>query len=485
MHKPGHVVLLSSPGLGHLIPVIELGKRFVLHHNLKVTILAITSQTSEAETSILKSTKTLDLVDVIEIPSPNISGLVDPNASVVTRLCVMMREANPAIRSALSNMTTTLCAPSVFIVDIFGSEALSIAQEFNTLNYVFVASHAWFLSLLIYSPVLDKQVEGEYVDQKEPFQIPGCNPVRPEDVVDPMLNRNDMQYTEYLNIANRIPECDGVLLNTWEEIQQKDLRALRDGNLLGRILKVPVYAIGPIVRQPESSKPDPNTSESVMQWLNEQPRESVIYVSFGSGGTLSHEQLIEVAWGLELSDQRFVWVVRAPTGGATDAAFFTAAAPAPYSSGECDYLPEGFIGRTRKVGLLVPGWAQQVEILRHPSVGGFLSHCGWNSTLESITNGVPMIAWPLYAEQRMNAALLAEELGVAVTPTVLPAKEVVDREEIAAMVRKIMVVDQNTVGRGNPIRERVKEMKESAVRALSKDGSGSSYNALSQVAERV
>ena len=71
----------------------------------------------------------------------------------------------------------------------------------------------------------------------------------------------------------------------------------------------------------------------------------------------------------------------------------------------------------------------------HPSVGGFLSHCGWSSTLESITNGVPMIAWPLYAEQRMNAMLLVEELGVAVWPKVLPTKKVVDREEIASMVR--------------------------------------------------
>ncbi|KAL7231955.1 hypothetical protein ACSBR2_010053 [Camellia fascicularis] len=66
--------------------------------------------------------------------------------------------------------------------------------------------------------------------------------------------------------------------------------------------------------------------------------------------------------------------------------------------------------------MVIPLWAPRMEILSHPLVGGFLSHFGWNSTLESLTNGVPMIAWPLYAEQRMNATMLVEELGVAVKP---------------------------------------------------------------------
>ncbi|XP_028775661.1 anthocyanidin 3-O-glucosyltransferase 5-like [Neltuma alba] len=89
-----------------------------------------------------------------------------------------------------------------------------------------------------------------------------------------------------------------------------------------------------------------------------------------------------------------------------------------------------------------------------------MSHCGWSSTLESITNGVPMICWPLYAEQRMNATLLAEELRVGVRPKMLPAKKVVGREEIASMLREIME------GKPNHIRERVREVKESAAKAI-------------------
>ncbi|XP_061368723.1 anthocyanidin 3-O-glucosyltransferase 5-like [Gastrolobium bilobum] len=468
LQKPTHVVLLSSPGLGHLFPVIELGNRFVLHHNFKVTIITVTSN---AQTHIL----TPELCEIIEIPSPNICGLVENDAAVCTRLCVMMREAKPAIKSALSNMTLR---PSALIVDIFCTEALSIAEEFSIRKYVYIASHAWFVSLLIYSPVLDKELKGQYVDQSEPLKIPGCKPVRPEDVIDPMLDRNDLQYEELLRIANEVPKSDGVLVNTWEEFQRKELEALRDGDLLGGILKVPVYSIGPIVRQHVSE-----TDSLVVQWLDEQPSESVVYVSFGSGGTMSYEQMTELAWGLELSGQRFIWVVRTPIEGAADAAFFTAGNNVENENNQlAKYLPEGFISRTHKLGLLVPQWAPQVTILRHSSIGGFFSHCGWGSTLESITNGVPMIAWPLYAEQRLNATLLAEEVGVAVRSKLLTTTtKVVGREEIARMVRQIIQVDENV--KSNPIREKAKEIKRSAMIALSKGGS--SYTAFSQVAKII
>ncbi|KAJ1442394.1 UDP-glycosyltransferase family, conserved site [Sesbania bispinosa] len=476
VHKQPHVVLLSSPGLGHLMPVIELAKRFILHHNFKATILAVTSESSDAEKHILKSSITPSLCNIIQIPSPDISALVPIDAAVVACLCITMREAVPSIRSALIDMPLR---PSALIVDFFGTEALPVAEELNIPKFVYVASNAWFLSLLVYSPVLDKQIEGQYVNQKEPLQIPGCNPVRPEDVIDPMLDRNDLQYQEYLTLGRGILKSDGVLVNTWEELQRKDLEGLRDENFLGRVLKVPVYAVGPIVRQPVWETD--SATESVVKWLDKQPMESVVYVSFGSGGTVSSEQMREIAWGLELSQQRFVWVVRAPIDGAADAAYFTAGRGDGFDK-IWKQLPEGFVERTKKIGLLVPQWAPQVTILRHRSMGGFLSHCGWGSTLESITNSVPMIAWPLYGEQRMNATLLAEELGVAVRTKVLPTKKLVGREEIARMVREVIQVDHEN-GRSNHVRERVREINGSAEKALSQ--SGSSFAALSQVAKII
>jgi coniferyl-alcohol glucosyltransferase len=462
--KP-HAALLSSPGMGHLIPVVELGKRLVTHHNFNVTIFAVTSPMSPAESDVIQSCMSPKLLDIVQLPPVDISGLVDANSMIVTRLSVIMREARPAIRSAISAWNPR---PTLLIVDLFGTESLPIADELDMPKYVYVASNAWFLALTIRVPFLDKEVEGEYVDQVEPLRLPGCKSVRPEDVVDPMLDRTNQQYFEYVRIGSEIPRSDGILLNTWADLQPTSLAALRDEDLLGRVIKSsPVYPVGPLTRTVSA------LNGPMFDWLDMQPSESVIYVSFGSGGTLSYEQMTEIAWGLELSQQRFIWVVRQPSIGAADAAFFTAG----NASGDdpLNYLPDGFLTRTKNVGLVVPLWAPQAEVLCHPSVGGFVSHCGWNSALESITNGVPMIAWPLYAEQRVNATLLTEELGVAIRSKVLPLKKVVGRQEIEKMVRTIMEDKE-----GNAIRARVKELKHSAEKALSMGGS--SFNALSELA---
>ncbi|CAI0425503.1 unnamed protein product [Linum tenue] len=165
--------------------------------------------------------------------------------------------------------------------------------------------------------------------------------------------------------------------------------------------------------------------------------------------------MTELAWGLELSEQRFVLVARFPSDR---------------------YLPEGFVERTKGRGVVVASWAPQIAVLGHVATGGFLSHCGWNSTLESVSSGVPMIAWPLYAEQRMNATILEEEVGVAVK--VAAAAAVVGREEIERVVRLVMEGEK-----GKEMREKARLLKESAAEALSVGGGGS-WASLAKVAER-
>nr|URA11572.1 UDP-glucuronosyl and UDP-glucosyl transferase [Bacopa monnieri] len=461
-----HIAVLASPGMGHLIPVLVLGNRLAASHNVRVTVLSVTATAMPPE-SIPHIGQKLG-VEVIQLPPVDISHLVGPSTQVVTLLCLMVREALPLVRSAIAAMDHR---PDALIVDHFGTAALLIAAELGMAKYVYVPSTAWFAALTTYCPVLDQEVLGQYVDQKENLKIPGCKPVRPEDVVDPMLDRDDQQYLEYLKMGRDIPSADGILLNSWEDLEPKTLQALREDKFLSSVVKAPVYPIGPLRRpvQPECSK------TGLIDWLDRQPNQSVLFVSFGSGGMLSAKQITELAWGLELSRQRFVWVVRPPTTGRVDDAFFDVCRS---SDGTPDYLPQGFSTRTHNVGLLVPNWAPQVEILNHPSVGGFLSHCGWNSTLESITSGIPMIAWPLYAEQRLNATLLVEELGVAVRPKVLPTKEVVGREEIEEMVRTLMERKE-----GEVMRDKVKQLKISASRALRSDGS--SHKLMAQMLSKI
>nr|WCF97138.1 glycosyltransferase 2 [Carthamus tinctorius] len=455
--KKLHVAVISSPGIGHLFPALLFGHRLVTHHNLRVTILAVTTNTSPAESKLFNPFTSNLHLSIIPIPAADISSVVDPAARVLTRICVMMKETVPAIRTTIASMDPR---PDVLIGDIFGAENWVIAEEFKMPKYVFVTGNAWFTALFAYSPVLDKQVVGQFTDQANPIEIPGCEPVRPMELVDPMLDRYEGSYQVHVEQAVRVTMADGMLINTWEGLEPQTLDALRNNEIMRSTLKdKPVYTVGPIHKKYE---PTGSKKGEVVEWLDKQPANSVLYVSFGSGGTISAEQITELAWGLELSQQRFVWVVRSPNKHCVDGSFLNAGQP----SGPVDFFPPGFLARTEKVGLVVTCWAPQVEILNHLSVGGFLTHCGWNSTIESITSGVPMIAWPLYAEQKMNATMLAEELKVAVRPEVLPTEKVVGREEVEKMVRRLMEGEE-----GKAMREKVNVLKEGAEEATSLKGS--------------
>ena len=183
-----------------------------------------------------------------------------------------------------------------------------------------------------------------------------------------------------------------------------------------------------------------------LPWLNKQPRASVVFLCFGSIGRFSAEQTRELAAGLEASEQRFLWVVRAPPGdGADDPAKMFRKPPEPDLDA---LLPDGFLHRTRERGLFVKSWAPQRDVLAHGSVGGFVTHCGWNSVLEAVMAGVPMLGLPLHAEQRMNLRLLEKELRLAVALEGYDGG-IVAAEEVATKVWWLM-----DSGGGTALRER-------------------------------
>ncbi|KAJ7951275.1 Glycosyltransferase [Quillaja saponaria] len=198
-----------------------------------------------------------------------------------------------------------------------------------------------------------------------------------------------------------------------------------------------------------------------LKWLDDQSHDSVLFVCFGSGGTLSSDQINELALGLETSEQRFLWVTRSPNDKVANASYFSAQS----QEDPLEFLPQGFVERTKGRGIVVPSWAPQAQILSHSSTGGFLTHCGWNSILESVVNGVPFIAWPLYAEQKMNAVMLTQDLKVALRPNT-NENGLVERGEIAKIVKDLMEGDE-----GKKIRYRMKDLKEAAARVLSENGS--------------
>lgn len=264
----------------------------------------------------------------------------------------------------------------------------------------------------------------------------------------------------YENTRKFRSEIKGVLINTCEEIESYVVNMMSSGISS----QVPsLYCVGPILNLKNTVN-----QVNILKWLDDQPQASVVFLCFGSMGSFDEEQVKEIAQGLERSGVRFLWSLQQPPPKGKWVA------PSDYADSK-DVLPEGFLDRTASVGNII-GWAPQVEILTHPSIGGFVPHCGWNSTLESLWYGVPMVAWPMYAEQQLNAFQMVVELGLGREITLdyqkdyrIERSKLVTAEEIESGIRKVM-------NEGDEIRKNVKA-KSKEVRKAVMEG-GSSYISL-------
>lgn len=441
---------MASPGMGHAAPILELGKRLLNHHGFdRVTVFLVTDDVSRSKALIGKMLTAEDPKFVIRFIQLGVSGR-DLTGLLLTKLAEMMRKALPQIRSAVMGLEPR---PSVFVVDLLGTEALAVAKELEiTRKHVLVTTSAWFLALTVYMASLDQETLYKHLSSIGALLIPGCIPVKFDRVQDPSNYVREL--AESQRIGAEVITADGVFVNTWHGLEPVTFRSFLDPETLGRVIRgVPVYPVGPLVRPAE-----PDLKHDVLDWLDLQPKESVVYVSFGSGGALTAEQTVELAYGLELTGHRFVWVVRPPAENDPSASMFD---KTKNQTEPLDFLPDGFLDRTKDIGLVVRTWAPQEEILAHESTGGFVTHCGWNSVLESIMNGVPMIAWPLYSEQKMNAWMVSEELKIAAQVSV--GDGIVKKEEMVEMVKRVMDEEE-----GKEMRKNVKELKKTAEEALKK-----------------
>ncbi|KAI3859714.1 hypothetical protein MKX03_031228 [Papaver bracteatum] len=457
-----HVIILPTPGMGHLIPLTELAKRLVSRHGFTVTftIPTETDSPSKAQKLVLDSLPSsidymfLSPVDLSDLPS---------DVKIETRISYTVTRSLSSLSDSFKLITSTHRVVS-FVVDLFGTDAFDVAMEFNVKPYIFYPSTAMGLALFFQLHTLDQDYTCEYRDVPAPIQVPGCVPIDGIDLFDPVQDRKNEAYKWMLHHGERYKLAEGIMVNSFNELESGPIKALKAaewGN-------PPVYPVGPLIRTGDGDTvSDPS---GCLKWLDDQPLGSVLFVSFGSGGTLSSEQLTELALGLEMSEQRFLWVARSPSDKVANATYFN-----PQSIKDpFDFLPKGFIERTKKLGLVVPSWAPQVQVLSHVSTGGFLTHCGWNSTLESVVHGVPLIAWPLFAEQKMNAVMLTEDLKVALRPK-KNKQGIIGRDEISRVVKGLMEGEE-----GKKLRFKMRDLKDASARVLSENGSSS--KALAEVA---
>ncbi|XP_031474233.1 UDP-glycosyltransferase 72B1-like [Nymphaea colorata] len=454
--KP-HVLIMPSTGMGHLIPIMEFAKLLLCHRDISITLVTVSGQ---FPASALAKFSDHPSIDSITLPPVDTSDY-PPTTMIETIMSVVIKRSLEPLRKVLSEIRPI----TAFVADLFSTDTLDVAKELALPTYVFFPSTATVLSFMLYLRTLHERIPGEYRDLKEPVQAPGCPPFKGTELIDPLQNRQDDAYRWFLHHSCRYREATGIMVNSFDELETRAIKSLLGGRDYNGDIP-PVYPIGPLVKKASSDAGE--SREECLRWLDGQPRGSVLFVSFGSGGTMTEGQLAELALGLEKSGQRFLWVVRKPQSFAAGAYFGTGAGE---DNSPARFLPEGFVERTAEVGLVVPEWAPQVKVLSHEAVGGFLSHCGWNSSLESVVYGVPMIGWPLYAEQRMNARMLADEIGISVS--VDYEKGLVPRGEVERVVRLLM---ESEVGK--KLRKRVGELKEAASQALAEEGSSSRRLAL-------
>ncbi|KAF8380091.1 hypothetical protein HHK36_027561 [Tetracentron sinense] len=457
-----HIAIVPSPGMGHLIPLVEFAKRLVFHHNLSVTfIMSSDGSPGKAQKLILDDLP--KSISSVFLPPVSFDDLPD-DVKIETRISLTVVRSLSYLRDTFKVLVanTRLVA---LVVDLFGTDAFDVAKEFDVSPYIFFPSTAMGLSVFLHLQKLDEEVSCEYRDLPELVKIPGCVPIHGRDLLDPVQDRKNEAYRWLLHHGKRYSLAEGIMVNSFMELEAGAIKALMEEESG----KPPVYPIGPLIQTGSTSGAD---GSGCLRWLDSQPRGSVLFVSFGSGGTLSHEQLNELASGLEMSEQRFLWVVRSPHEKAANATYFSAESiKDPF-----DFLPEGFLERTKGLGLVVPSWAPQIQVLSHGSTGGFLTHCGWNSVLESVVHGMPLIAWPLYAEQKMNAVMLTEELKVALRPKV-NENGLVGREEITKVVKGLMEGEE-----GKKLRNRMRDLKDASAEVLSENGS--STKSLSDVVQK-
>ncbi|KAJ1277878.1 hypothetical protein BS78_04G036600 [Paspalum vaginatum] len=465
---PPHVALLSSPGMGHVAPLVELARRLHDAHGFTATLLTYASSDSAAQRALLASLP--PGVGAASLPPVPLADL-PAGAAIETLLSVEAQRSVPALTAALADLgaRTNLVA---FVADLFGADTLRAARGAGVPGYLFFPSNLLTLSLMLHLPRLDAEnPAGEFRDRPDPVRLPGCVPVPGADVLQPLQDRASDAYRWMVHHGARYRDAAGVLVNTFDAAEPGAAAVLRQPEPW----RPPVYPIGPVIRQPEQQQQADPTG--CMDWLDAQPDRSVLFVSFGSGGALPRAQMEELARGLALSGERFLWVVRSPTDAAASSnpgeSYYDGSRSAndPLSS-----LPAGFVEETTKAaaGRVVPSWAPQARVLGHRATAAMLTHCGWNSALESMANGVPMIAWPLYAEQRQNAVLLCEEARVALRPRVRCPDGMVLADDIAEVVREMVHGEK-----GAAARAKVAELQEAATRGL--QPGGVSYETLAHV----
>ncbi|TVU39005.1 hypothetical protein EJB05_12406, partial [Eragrostis curvula] len=471
---PSPIVVLIPLWLpGHLTSMLEAGERLLRCSGgaFSLTMLIVPppmdSDAADVTSQIDHAMASGGSISFHRLPAvDHSSGLVHPSE--------YMQLYVPHVKDAIAGLAAPVAA---VVIDWFATMLLDVARDLAVPAYVYFTSTAALLSLFLRLPEVLDEVADTLRDRDTTtgggtVDVPGMPPVPAASMPCPVEN----DYGWFAYAGRRFMEARGIILNTAAELEPDVLAAIADGRCApaGHHRVPSVYPIGPVLSLKPPADHQQSQPHECVRWLDAQPPASVVFLCFGSRGWMNTEQAREVADGLERSGHRFLWVLRGPPPD--DSSRY------PTDADLDALLPEGFLSRTEGKGLVWPKWAPQQEILAHAAVAGFVTHCGWNSTLESLWFGVPMAPWPLYAEQHLNAFEVVACMGVAVELRIRAERRqdnFVETAELERAVRSLMGETEE----GRKARVKAAEMKAACRKAVEKGGS--SYAATQSVVHDI
>ncbi|KAH6769773.1 hypothetical protein C2S52_014576 [Perilla frutescens var. hirtella] len=421
------LTILMFPWLahGHIFPYLELAQN-LSKHNFQIYYCSTPINLKSIKT-ILATTSTVGVpIRLIELHLPSSPELPPDFHTTKNTPPNLMPKLHEAFHQSKSEFTTIISSlkPDLLIYDCFQPWAASIASSLRIPAVHFAVSaaavHAYYYHLYTRRDSSPFPYDAIYLRGYEEKAFKRT--IVAKKIEDDDQDRGFAHYT----LSQEI-----VLIKTCRSLEDKYIDYL---SLLSQKKQI---IVGSLITPTTNDDDDSSNHSMIMQWLSSKKRFSTVFISVGSENYLSKNQMREIAKGLEISDVNFIWVVRFPRG----------------ERGEREEaLPEGFLERTRERGVIVE-WAPQDKILAHSNIGAFVSHCGWNSTLESIHFGVPVIGIPFKIDQPLNAKLMVE-VGVAVE-VVRDENGDFSCEEFADAINKV-VVGKN----GEEMREKAAELSE-------------------------
>ncbi|KAA0041386.1 UDP-glycosyltransferase 92A1 [Cucumis melo var. makuwa] len=454
------IVLFPFMGQGHIIPFLALALQ-IEQVNTNYAIYFVNTPLNLKK--LRSSLPSYSSIRFLEIPFSSSSHGLPPDSenfdTLPYHLILRLYQASASLqfKSSFKEAIQALTArchgrpPLCIISDIFLGWTANVAKQLGVYHAIFSGTGgfglACYVSLWLNLPHRNVVAHDFSLPDFKEGTVQLHKTQLPTNIAE-ADGEDDWSIFQRENLSAWV-DSQSLLFNTVEEFDQIGLSYFRR-----KFPGLHVRPIGPLVLRLKTRDRIGNTTgvitrETILKWLDSKPSNSVLYVSFGSMNTISSSQMMQLAKALEASQKNFIWVVRPPIEVDINSEF----------NGK-EWLPEGFEERNRATGrgLVVQNWAPQVEILSHRAVSAFLSHCGWNSVMESLGHGVPLMGWPLAGEQFFNAKYLEEEMGVCVEVG-RGKKSEVNSEDVVKKMEEVME-EKKEIMRRNV--EKVKETMEKA-----------------------